>query len=68
MDKMWAERFQKALDKQADDFNSSIHFDSRMYKQDIKGSMVHAMMLSNQGIITKDEYADMLKNTWAFKF
>ena len=60
MDKMWAGRFQKALDKQADDFNSSIHFDSRMYKQDIKGSMVHAMMLSNQGIITKDEYADIL--------
>ena len=60
MDKMWAGRFQKALDKQADDFNSSIHFDSRMYKQDITGSMVHAMMLSNQGIITKDEYADIL--------
>ena len=60
MDKMWAGRFQKALDKQADDFNSSIHFDSRMYKQDITGSMVHAMMLSRQGIITKDEYAEIL--------
>ncbi len=60
MDKMWAGRFQKALDKQADDFNSSIHFDSRMYKQDITGSMVHAMMLSNQGIISKDEYAEIL--------
>lgn len=60
MDKMWAGRFQKALDKQADDFNSSIHFDCRMYKQDITGSMVHAMMLSNQGIITKAEYAEIL--------
>ena len=60
MDKMWAGRFSKALDKEADDFNSSIHFDSRMYKQDITGSMVHAMMLSNQGIITKAEYADIL--------
>ena len=60
MDKMWAGRFSKALDKQADDFNSSIHFDSRMYKQDITGSMVHAMMLSRQGIITKEEYADIL--------
>jgi len=60
MDKMWAGRFSKALDKEADDFNSSIHFDSRMYKQDITGSMVHAMMLSRQGIITKDEYADIL--------
>ncbi len=60
MDKMWAGRFSKALNKEADDFNSSIHFDSRMYKQDITGSMVHAMMLSRQGIITKDEYADIL--------
>ncbi len=60
MDKMWAGRFTKALDKQADDFNSSIHFDSRMYRQDITGSMVHAMMLCRQGIITKDEYADIL--------
>ncbi len=55
MDKMWAGRFQKALDKQADDFNSSIHFDSRMYKQDIAGSIVHAEMLAKQGIITVDE-------------
>lgn len=56
MEKMWAGRFEKALDKQADDFNSSIHFDNRMYKQDITGSMAHALMLSNGGIISKDEY------------
>ena len=55
MDKMWAGRFQKALDKEADDFNSSIHFDCRMFKQDITGSMVHAEMLSRQGIITAKE-------------
>ena len=55
MDKMWAGRFEKALDKQADDFNSSIHFDCRMYKQDITGSMVHATMLARQGIITSNE-------------
>ena len=55
MDKMWAGRFSKALDKQADDFNSSIHFDSRMYKQDIVGSMTHAIMLRRQGIITDTE-------------
>ncbi|MEE0945260.1 MAG: argininosuccinate lyase [Acutalibacteraceae bacterium] len=60
MDKMWAGRFSKALNEEADDFNSSIHFDSRMYKQDITGSMVHAMMLSRQGIITTEEYADIL--------
>ncbi len=52
MDKMWAGRFNKALDKEADDFNSSIHFDSRMYKQDILGSMAHAAMLSKQNIIS----------------
>ena len=55
MDKMWAGRFAKALDSQADDFNSSIRFDSRMYKQDIKGSMAHAAMLSARGIISQDD-------------
>lgn len=51
MDKMWAGRFSKALDQQADDFNSSIHFDSRMFEQDIKGSMAHAAMLASKKII-----------------
>ena len=52
MDKMWAGRFDKALDKTADDFNSSLRFDCKMYSQDIKGSMAHATMLAAQGIIT----------------
>ncbi len=60
MEKMWAGRFEKALDKMADDFNSSIHFDHRMYKQDINGSMVHAAMLSKQGIISENEYQEIL--------
>ncbi len=55
MDKMWAGRFSKALDKEADDFNSSIHFDSRMYRQDITGSMAHAAMLAAKGIISKED-------------
>lgn len=55
MDKMWAGRFSKQLDSQADDFNSSIRFDSKMYKQDITGSLVHAAMLKKQGIISADE-------------
>ena len=55
MEKMWAGRFQKALDKEADDFNSSIHFDCKMYKQDITGSMKHAAMLALQGIISDDD-------------
>ena len=51
MAKMWEGRFSKALDQQADDFNSSIHFDCRMFRQDIKGSMAHAAMLAAQGIL-----------------
>ena len=49
---MWAGRFAKSLDSKADDFNSSIRFDCKMYKQDIVGSMAHAEMLSKQGIIS----------------
>ena len=55
MEKMWAGRFQKALDKKADDFNSSLRFDCRMYAQDIKGSMAHATMLAKQGILPQSE-------------
>ena len=61
MDKMWAGRFEKALDKQADDFNSSIHFDSRMYKQDILGSIAHAEMLSNRNIISVVEKTQIIE-------
>ena len=55
MEKMWAGRFAKELNKEADDFNSSIHFDCKMYKQDITGSMKHATMLAMQKIITADD-------------
>ena len=55
MGKMWEGRFSKALDKTADDFNSSISFDSKMFRQDIKGSMAHAAMLGAQGIITQED-------------
>ena len=59
MAKMWAGRTDGNVDKLADDFNSSIHFDSRMYRQDITGSMAHAAMLAAQGIITQND-ADQL--------
>ena len=49
---MWAGRFAKALDSKADDFNSSIRFDCKMYKQDIRGSIAHAEMLAAQKIIS----------------
>ena len=55
MEKMWAGRFAKALDSKADDFNSSIRFDCKMYKQDIKGSIAHAEMLAAQGILTDND-------------
>ncbi len=49
--KLWGGRFAAGTDKSVDDFHSSIRFDSRMYKQDIKGSMAHAEMLGRCGII-----------------
>ena len=52
MAKLWGGRFQKNTDAKVDDFNSSIRFDQRMYKQDIKGSIAHAKMLGKQGIIS----------------
>ena len=55
MDKMWKGRFSKELDSRVNDFNSSISFDSRMYKEDIQGSIAHATMLGNQGIIEKED-------------
>ncbi len=55
MEKMWAGRFSKTLDKTADDFNSSISFDKKMYRQDITGSMAHAAMLGAKNIIGADE-------------
>ena len=59
MAKMWAGRTDGATEKIADDFNSSIHFDCRMYRQDITGSMAHAAMLAGQGIIGQED-ADQL--------
>ena len=52
---MWAGRFQKTLDKKADDFNSSLRFDCRMYAQDIRGSIAHATMLESVGILSKED-------------
>ena len=51
MAKMWAGRFSKEVDESVNDFNSSIKFDARMYKQDIEGSIAHATMLGEAGII-----------------
>ena len=55
MAKMWAGRFSKEVDEKVNDFNSSIKFDARMYKQDIEGSIAHATMLGQAGIIDLSE-------------
>ena len=55
MAKLWAGRFQKETDLVVNDFNSSILFDCRLYKEDITGSIAHATMLGRQGIIEEHE-------------
>ncbi len=52
---MWAGRFKKEIDQGVNDFNSSLPFDSRMYRQDITGSIAHATMLGRQGIIPQGD-------------
>lgn len=60
--KLWKGRFSKAATSSADEFNTSIEFDQRLYKDDIKGSMAHAAMLGKQGIIPADE-AELIRKT-----
>ena len=55
MAQLWKGRFKKELAKETNDFNSSIKFDSRMFEEDIRGSMAHAAMLGAQGIIDEGE-------------
>ena len=55
MAQLWGGRFTKATDRQVYDFNASINFDKRLYKQDIRGSIAHVRMLSKQGILTARE-------------
>ncbi len=59
--KMWAGRFKKEEDSRVNDFNSSISFDMRMYRQDILGSAAHAEMLGKTGIISSDD-SEKIKN------
>ena len=59
--KMWAGRFTKEIDERVNDFNSSISFDARMYKQDIEGSIAHATMLGECGIIDPSESAKIIE-------
>lgn len=60
--KLWGARFQKEADKRLNDFNSSIKTDSRMYSEDIEGSLAHAKMLAVQGIISKADLEAIVSN------
>ena len=53
--KLWGGRFRKETDSLVNDFNASIHFDCRMYREDIEGSMAHARMLGDCGIISRED-------------
>ena len=59
--KLWGGRFSKATDGLVDDFNSSISFDKRLYEQDIRGSIAHATMLGEQGIIPAEDAAKIVE-------
>ena len=58
---MWAGRFSKEVDSRVNAFNSSIAFDARMYKHDIMGSIAHATMLGEAGIIPKEDSETLIK-------
>ena len=58
---LWKGRFKKELSKTTNDFNSSIPFDSRMYREDIEGSIAHATMLGECGIISKQQSAHIIE-------
>ncbi len=63
--KLWAGRFQKETDTLVNDFNSSIGFDARLYKEDIAGSIAHATMLGKQGIIEEHEAEKIIEGLQA---
>lgn len=60
MAQLWGGRFTKETDKLVYNFNASISFDKKFYKQDIKGSMAHVKMLAKQGILTEEEKKQIL--------
>jgi len=59
-DKLWGGRFRSDTDKLVDRFNASIHFDKRLFREDIEGSIAYCSMLAKQGIISKDEAESIL--------
>lgn len=66
-DMMWGGRFTKAEEKNALDFNASISYDCRMYREDIAGSIAHAKMLAAHGIISKEDQKKITKGLLSIK-
>ena len=60
MAQLWGGRFTKATDQLVYNFNASIAFDQKFYKQDIEGSIAHVKMLGKQGILTEQEMNDIV--------
>ena len=65
--KMWAGRFEKATDKEVNDYNSSLPFDCKMYSQDIEGSIAHSQMLAKQGVISAKDAEDIKSGLLSIK-
>ena len=66
-DMMWGGRFTKAEEKNALDFNATISYDCRMYREDIAGSIAHAKMLAAHGIISKEDQEKITKGLLSIK-
>lgn len=64
---MWAGRFEKATDKEVNDYNSSLPFDCKMYSQDIEGSIAHSQMLAKQGVISAKDAEDIKSGLLSIK-
>ena len=61
MAQLWGGRFTKETDQLVYNFNASISFDQKFYKQDIQGSIAHVSMLGKQGILTEKEIQDIIR-------
>ena len=59
MDKMWSGRFSASASTLLDQFNASIMYDRKLYREDIEGSLAHAAMLAKQGILTTEELIEI---------
>ena len=66
-DKAWGGVFTEATDSRMERFSESISFDKRMYEQDIRGSIGHARMLADVGILTREEFEEIERELIAIK-